>query len=160
MDTCLVPSSTMEASTQGGGFQGSYSSGLLGPLFKVHGIFSNIDLLFTSGGQPRTIAIFYKVWEPLEQLWTTTQKNVFTCLVLGILLDCLWPSGAASSVKTEIFHLNYLCICVYRLKCAIGIVRQLRVWILMTFRYHDCYFTFFIFFPSINNRAQEVPSFC
>lgn len=41
LDAYLAPSSTMEASTQGGGFQGSCSSGLLGPLFKVHGIFSN-----------------------------------------------------------------------------------------------------------------------
>jgi hypothetical protein len=45
----------------------------------VHGVLINIDYLpFTSGGQPRAIAIGYILGESLEQSGPTTQKRAFS----------------------------------------------------------------------------------
>lgn len=50
---CIVSSDTMKASSQRGGSQLRSSSGPLGTVSEVHGVFSNRDLPSTSGGGNR-----------------------------------------------------------------------------------------------------------
>lgn len=57
----MVPSGIMKARPYRRGLQVSCSSGPLGPVFKVHDVFSNSDLCYISGGQPRAIAIAYTI---------------------------------------------------------------------------------------------------
>ena len=53
----MVPSCSMKASPQDGSFRVRPSSGPLGLISEVHGIFSNRDLPVTSGRQPKPLAI-------------------------------------------------------------------------------------------------------
>ena len=56
---CPEPSGTLKSSPQGGGFQAKSSWDPLSPVSEVHDVFSNRDLLSTSGRQPRATAVTY-----------------------------------------------------------------------------------------------------
>lgn len=103
----------MEASTQGGGFQGSYSSGLLGLLFKVHGIFSNIDLLFNLW---RTTKDNSNILQSLGASWTTLNYNSKECLYMPGVEDfvrlsmALWGSIVSQDRNFSLELFMYMCL--------------------------------------------------
>ena len=61
----MVPPGTTNTSAQGGDFQFRSSSGTLGLMSKVHGVFNNQYLPSTSGRQSRNTAIDYIFGEHL-----------------------------------------------------------------------------------------------
>lgn len=50
LETCVMPSGTMESSPEGEGSQVSWRWGSLGPVSDVKSVFSNRDVSSTSGG--------------------------------------------------------------------------------------------------------------
>jgi hypothetical protein len=83
-------------------------------VFEVYDIFSNRDLLSTSGGQPRTTAIAYNVWGVSWKTLACNSSEVYKYLVLelllvGILLDGLWLSKRTVSVQMGNSNVNYIC---------------------------------------------------
>lgn len=83
-----VPSGTLKARPQEGGFKVRSSSGPLGPLSGMHGVFSNRDRASISGRQPRAVEIVFIFSESLGTL-TNNSKAGFSYLVLDCLLDVL-----------------------------------------------------------------------
>ena len=52
----MAPSGTMKAILHGGGFRVSSSPGISGPVFDMHGAFSNRVLSSSEGGKERAMA--------------------------------------------------------------------------------------------------------
>lgn len=72
LEACMMTSGIMKASPEGEGIHVRASSGPLGPVSKVPGIFRNRDLLSTYGEQSRVIAIVCNV---LGDSWRNLTNN-------------------------------------------------------------------------------------
>lgn len=99
LEACTAPSDNMKAGPQEGNVQVRSILDPLGPVSKVHCVFSNKDLLLTCGSQSRAAAMASNVGEPLAQSRPTTdQQGVFvmpsypakTLLLLLLLLLCFF----------------------------------------------------------------------
>lgn len=66
LGACMAPFGTMKASPWGEGFQISFNSGSLGSVPEVHCVFSNRDLLPTSGWQPMVLTMGCMLWKSLR----------------------------------------------------------------------------------------------
>lgn len=80
----------------------------LDPVFEVFGVFSNRNLLSTSGRQPRAVAVACIV---LAASWTTVTNNSkegFSCPVLGSLLDGIWILEGSLLAYMRKFYVNYI----------------------------------------------------
>lgn len=84
-----VPSGTLKARPQEGGFKVRSCSGPLSLVSGMHGVFNNRDQASISRRQPRTVEIVFIFSESLGTL-TNNSKAGFSYLVLDCLLDVLW----------------------------------------------------------------------
>lgn len=61
----------------------------LSPESEVHGVFSNINLPSTSGGQPRAIGIVLNVSGDFWKTFANNPHEGFMCLLLESFIDSL-----------------------------------------------------------------------